>query len=71
MSDKEREEKALKTITVSSRAAQRTAASQQSRERVKERTDELLVDLEDHVRADGNDPDMLAEIEAERDQLRD
>ena len=71
MSDKEREKKALRTIAVSGRAAQRHAASGESQDRVKERTDELLAGLEDEVRRDGADPDVLDDISEERRRLED
>jgi hypothetical protein len=71
MSDKERERKALRTIAVSGRAAQRDAAIGESQNRVKDRTDELLAGLEDEVRRDGADPEVLEDIHEERRRLED
>ena len=69
VSDKEREKKALRTIAVSGHAAQRHAATDGSQDRVKERTDELLAGLEDEVRRDGADPEVLEDIDKERRRL--
>jgi hypothetical protein len=69
VSDKERERKALRTIAVSGRAAQRHATTSESQDRLRERTDELLAGLEDEVRRDGADPDVLDDIDDERRRL--
>ena len=71
MSDTEREKKALRTIAVSGRAAQRDAPTGESQDRVKNRTDELLAGLEDEVRRDGADPEVLEDINEERRRLED
>jgi hypothetical protein len=69
VSDTEREKKALRTIVVSGRAAQRDATTGASRDRVKDRTDQLLAGLEDEVRRDGADPEVLEDIDEERRRL--
>ena len=66
MTDKEREARELRTISVSSKAAKRSVQDEKARARVEGRTEELLTDLEQEVRQDGNDPDILAAIESER-----
>lgn len=66
MSDKASEARELRTISVSSKAAKRSVHDDQGRARVENRTEELLTDLEQEVRQDGNDPDILAAIESER-----
>ena len=71
MSDTEREKKALRTIAVSGRAAQRDAPTSESQDRVKDRTDALLAGLEDEVRRDGADPEVLEDITEERRRLKD
>lgn len=70
MSEKEREERALRTIVVSAHAALRTAAPEAG-ERIKDRTDELLADLESIVIRDGGNESILSAIEHERRRLRD
>jgi hypothetical protein len=71
MSDKEREKKALRTISVSSRVALTKAEDAADRKHIVRRTDELLVELEGHVRQDGNDPDILEAIEQRRQEAAD
>ena len=70
MSNTEREARALRTIVVSARSALRTATPS-GRERIRERTDELLADLESMVIRDGGDESILAAIELERMRLGD
>jgi hypothetical protein len=70
MSNREREERALRTIVVSAHSALRTAA-RQAGERIKDRTDELLADLEGTVIRDGGDASILSAIERERRRFRD
>jgi hypothetical protein len=71
VSDTGREKKALRTIAVSGRAAQRDATTDESQDRVKRRTDELLAGLEDEVRRDGAEPKVLEDIHEERRRLAD
>ena len=71
MSEKAKEERALRTISVSSRAALSRAADGRERDQLKSRTDELLLDLEEHVRQDGNDPGILDAIERQRQETND
>lgn len=71
MSDKQREERALRTIVVSGRAALAKANDGAERERIQDRVHELLADLEDMVIHDGADEEMLAAIERKRRQLWD
>lgn len=66
MSDKEREERALRVISASSRAALAKAHEPEDRQRVQERAHELLADLEQEVIRDGADERILAAIERER-----
>jgi hypothetical protein len=70
MSNREREERALRTIVVSAHSALRTAAPEAG-ERIKDRTDELLADLESIVIRDGGNESILSAIEHERRRLRD
>jgi len=69
VSEKQREERALRTIVVSARAALAKADSPEAKERIQDRVHELLADLEEHVMGDGADPNMLAAIEQKRRQL--
>ncbi len=70
MSNRLREERALRTIVISAHATLRTAAPSAST-RIKDRTAELLADLESTVLQDGGDESTLAAIERERRRLRD
>ena len=69
MSDKKREERALKAITVTGREGLERAPSDSARDRVASRIHELLAQLEEEVLLDGADPEMLAAIERERRRL--
>lgn len=71
MSEKAKEERALRTISVSSRAALDRAADDRERDQLKSRTNQLLLDLEEHVRQDGNDPEILDAIERQRRETND
>jgi len=71
VSDTEREKKALRTIAVSGRAAQRDAPTGESQDRVKNRTDELLAVLEDEVRRDVADSEVQKDINEERRRRED
>ena len=66
VSDKDRERRALKVISVSGRSALQKASDPDDRERIRERVHELLADLEQQVIRDGADPEILAAVERER-----
>ena len=69
MSDKKREERALKAITVTGSEGLERARSDTARELVASRIHELLAQLEAEVLSDGADPGVLAAIERERRRL--
>lgn len=71
MSDRSREELALRTIVVSGRSALKKARDDEERQRIQERVHELLADLESMVIRDGSDEKLLALIERKRSQLWD
>jgi hypothetical protein len=54
-------DKRLRTIVVSTRAALRPGAGHN--DRIRDRSDRLLADLESQVIRDGGDPELLREIE--------
>ena len=62
--------KELRTISVSTAAALAQVAGASRTALVLARADDLLNDLEDKVRRDGNDSSVLAAIEAARTDLR-
>lgn len=70
VTDKEREAFLLRVIRVSALTALRKPMSIEMRERLMDRADELLADLEAKVIADGADPDIIAAIEQTRRDLR-
>lgn len=71
MTDRSREELALRAIVVSGRSALRKTRDLAERERIQGRVHELLADLESAVIRDGGDPDLLALIERKRRQVWD
>ena len=66
MSDKAKEEQALRTIKVTGKDALTHSDDPVQQERVRERIDGLLANLEEYVIRDGADPGILADIEASR-----
>ena len=66
MGDTRRELLALQTIVVSGRAALLKTASPEGRRRVRDRITELLAELEERVRRDGANPEVLARLDAAR-----
>jgi hypothetical protein len=66
MTDTEREKKALRTISVTRRAAHRHVSTDAERRLVDNRAQQLLDELERAVREDGNDPDVRHAIDEER-----
>jgi hypothetical protein len=71
MSEKQNEERALRTIVVSARSALRTARNDEERERIQDRVHDLLSELEAIVIRDGADPTLLERIEQKRRRLWD
>jgi hypothetical protein len=71
MSEKAKEERALRTISVSSRAALNRAATPRERKHIRNRAEELLDELEEQVRQDGNDPEIREAIDRERTEAGD
>jgi hypothetical protein len=69
VSDEEREAKMLRTIVVSTRAALLKTSGSQA-ERVRDRSDELLADLESLVIRDGGSETIIAAIDRERRALQ-
>ncbi len=65
MSAKEREALELRAIVVSTRSA----LLKGDRARIRERSDQLMADLESKVIRDGADAEILANIEAARREL--
>ena len=66
MGDTRRELLALQTIVVSGRAALLKTASPEGRRRIRERVTALLDELEERVRHDGANPEVLARLGAAR-----
>ena len=70
MSDKEREALSLRVISVSAHAALAKAADPAAAERIRDRADDLLAELEALVIRDGADEAIIAAIDSERRGLR-
>jgi hypothetical protein len=70
VTDKEREAFYLRTIRVSALSALRKPITVENRERVADRADELLAELEERVIRDGADEQILAAIEQTRRDIR-
>lgn len=66
MGDTRRELLALRAIVVSGRAALQKTADPKDRQRVKDRVNELLAELEDAIIQDGADPEVLALLDKAR-----
>ena len=66
MSDRDREAKALRVITVSGRSALQKSTDRNNRQELQDRVHALLADLEQEVIRDGADPEILGAIERER-----
>lgn len=71
MGDTRRELLTLRAIVVSGRAALRSTASPDGRERINDRVTELLADLEEAVLRGGANPDVLARLEEARREVWD
>jgi hypothetical protein len=69
VSDTERELLALRVITVSAHTALAKTASDEDAERIRDRADELLAELEGIVIRDGGDERLLDAIDAERRRI--
>ncbi len=69
MSDKKRELKSLRAISVSGRAALASNKEPEDREQVQGRVHELLADLEQEVIRDGADEKILGALERERREV--
>ena len=69
MSDKASEKRAQRTIKVTGKDALTHSDEPIRRERVRERIDGLLANLEEYVIRDGGDPGILEDIETSRRQL--
>lgn len=69
MSNTEREALALRVITVSAHTALAKTASEDDAERIRDRADDLLAELEGVVICDAGDERLLAAIDGERRRI--
>jgi hypothetical protein len=69
VSDRDREIRALRVIAVSGRAALARAREPEERNRLRQRANELLADLEQEVIRDGAEERILAAIVYERRRI--
>jgi hypothetical protein len=70
LGDRERAALRLRAIRVSAQSALGKDYSERIRGRIRDRTDDLLADLAATVRRDGGDEEILAAIEAARQEIR-